>query len=139
MISASRRPSRRATPGGARGPRAATRSRSARFAILILLLLIGLLSGKGEGGGSPKQASSTSAKGTQAQAHHGTNRLTLAPPRPSAGTRVALSLQPSGPVYVCLIDDDRQKRIPGADARARPYTPRTYHATRFDLRSATTR
>jgi hypothetical protein len=45
---------------------------------------------------------------------------------------VALSLQPSGPVYVCLIGDNNQKRIPGVIIQP-PYTPVTYHAARFTL------
>jgi hypothetical protein len=45
---------------------------------------------------------------------------------------VALSLQPSAPVYVCLIGDNGRKAIPGVIIQP-PYTAVTYHATRFTL------
>lgn len=45
---------------------------------------------------------------------------------------MALSLQPSGPIYVCLIGDNGRKAIPGVIIQP-PYTPVTYHATRFTV------
>jgi cytoskeletal protein RodZ len=130
VISASRRPNQRATPG-AHGPSRGYAIAVGVFAILIVLLLIGLLSGKKGGSGSPKQASSTIAKGTHGSRHQaGTKRSTGS--AAASGSRVALSLQPSGPVYVCLIGDNNQKRIPGTIIQP-PYTPVTYHATRFTI------
>ncbi|MGC2372557.1 MAG: helix-turn-helix domain-containing protein [Solirubrobacteraceae bacterium] len=99
--------------------------------VLIVLLLVSLLSGKG--GSSPKQASSTITRKTHSPRHRG-SRVTRSSPSQSssAGGRVALSLQPSGPVYVCLIGDNGRKAIPGVIIQP-PYTPVTYHATRFTL------
>jgi Helix-turn-helix domain len=125
-------PTRRARPrpGGGGGPSRGYAIALGAIGLLIVLLLVGLLSGKG-GGGSPKQASSTSAQGTRAQRHHAHATHSGAAAR-TAGGRVALSLQPSGPVYVCLIGDNNQKRIPGVIIQP-PYTPVTYHAARFTL------
>jgi cytoskeleton protein RodZ len=129
VISSSRRANPRATTGE-RGPSRGYAIAVGVFAILIVLLLIGLLSGKKGGGGSPKQASSTIAKGTHGSRHHAS--ATRSTSSRGASGRVALSLQPSGPVYVCLIGDNNQKRIPGVIIQP-PYTPVTYHATRFTL------
>jgi cytoskeleton protein RodZ len=93
---------------------------------LILLLVVGLLSGKG-GGSSKKQtgAAHHSAHGTASVKRSSGGR------RATAG-RVALSLQPTAPVYVCLIGDNGRKAIPGVIIQP-PYTPVTYHARRFTL------
>lgn len=99
--------------------------------VLIVLLLVSLLSGKG--GGSPKQASGTITHKTHNPRHRG-SRVTRSSPSQSssAGGRVALSLRPSGPIYVCLIGDNSRKAIPGVIIQP-PYTPVTYHASRFTL------
>lgn len=100
------------------------------FAVLIVLLLVGLLSNKG-GSSPPTQASSTSTQRAHTP-HHRTHTHSGAPTRTETGPRVALSLQPSAAVYVCLIDASGRKRIPGLTI-APPYTPSTYHSTRFEL------
>jgi cytoskeleton protein RodZ len=129
VMSPSRSSRPRSSPGGG-GPSRGYAIALGVFAVLIILLFIGLLSGKG-GGGSPKQASSTIAKGAhRARRHAGATRSTSS--QGAASGRAALSLQPSGPVYVCLIGDNNQKRIPGVIIQP-PYTPVTYHATRFTL------
>jgi cytoskeletal protein RodZ len=129
IVSTPRRTHRRQGPSGGRPSRGYAIAVGA-IGLLIVLLLVGLLSGKG--GGSSKQASSTST-----QSHtptHGASRLT-----PSSGsqstvtdTPVALSLQPSAPVYVCLIGDSGRRVIPGVIIQP-PYTPVTYHARRFEI------
>jgi hypothetical protein len=96
--------------------------------LVILLLLVGLLSGKG-GGSSRTQAHSTGT-GTTHRSTRATTHSTGT--RHAGGGRVALSLEPSGPVYVCLIGDNGRKAIPGLILKP-PYTPVTYHATRFTL------
>jgi hypothetical protein len=45
---------------------------------------------------------------------------------------VALSLQPSAAVYVCLIGDGNRKLIPGLTLTP-PYTPVTFHASHFEI------
>jgi cytoskeleton protein RodZ len=97
------------------------------FGLLIVLLLVGLLSGKG-GKGSSTQTSNT----TNRKAHKPKHRASTAPHRLAAGGRVALSLQPTAPVYVCLIGDNGRKAIPGIIIQP-SYTPVTYHATRFTV------
>ncbi len=102
------------------------------FSVLILLLIVALISNKG-GGSSSTQTSSTSAqrgRGPRHRTHRATHSATSA--RTGATSRVALSLQPSAPVYVCLIDASGKKRIPGLTIEP-PYTPLTYHSTRFEL------
>jgi hypothetical protein len=120
------RPSRRA-PSPSRGYLVAM----GIVGVLIVLLVVGLLSGKNGGSKTPN------ATNTRASTTHGHGAVTT-PPTPTtasntaAGARVALSLQPSAPVYVCLIGDGGQKRIPGLIIQP-PYTPVTYHATRFEI------
>jgi cytoskeleton protein RodZ len=101
------------------------------FGVLIALLLVGLLSSKG--GSSSTQTSSTSARRAHKPRHGVSGGIRSTPSRraTSAG-RVALSLQPSAPVYVCLIGDNGRKAIPGVIIQP-PYTAVTYHATRFTL------
>jgi cytoskeleton protein RodZ len=100
--------------------------------LLIVLLLVGLLAGKGGSSPSPQASSSTVHKAHRptrgaSRAKHSTSSR-----RASASGKVALSLQPSAAVYVCLIGDNGRKAIPGLIIQP-PYTPVTYHATRFTL------
>ncbi len=128
VMSASRRASPRSSPSR-RGPSRGYVIAVGVVGVLIVLLLIGLLSGKG--GGSPStQASHTSSQQAHKPRHHTSNSTSSTASR-LAG-RVALSLQPSAPVYVCLIGDNGQKRIPGLIIQP-PYTPVTYHATHFEI------
>jgi cytoskeleton protein RodZ len=96
--------------------------------VLIVLLLVSLLSGKG--GSSPKQVSTHKTHSPRRRS----SRVTRSSPSQSssASGRVALSLQPSGPVYVCLIGDNARKAIPGVIIQP-PYTPVTYHAAHFTM------
>jgi cytoskeleton protein RodZ len=123
---------RRSAGGGGSGPSRGYVIAIGVFGVVIALLIVGLLSGK-KGGGAPEQANSTSNQ----QAHrprHGTHRRHSGASTHSASTeRVALSLKPSGAVYVCLIDASGAKRIPGLTLEPGSYTSRTYHSTRFEL------
>jgi cytoskeleton protein RodZ len=131
VMSSARRVRARAVPSAGRPSRGYVIAAGA-IGVLIVLLLVGLLSGKG--GHSPSsQASDTNAH----KAHkpkRGSSSLTpsSATQGSAAAARVALSFEPSAPVYVCLIGDNNQKRIPGVIIQP-PYTPVTYHATRFTL------
>jgi cytoskeleton protein RodZ len=127
-------PPRRAVPrSGGRGSSRGYAIAVGVIGLLIVLLLVGLLSRKGSGS-SPSQVSSTSARNVHKSAHGGSKstpstRTQRATP---SGERVALSLQPSAAVYVCLIGDNGRKAIPGLIIKP-PYTPVTYHATRFTI------
>jgi len=102
------------------------------ISVLIVLLLWSLLSGTGGKSASPKSGT-TSAQRTHAHGRHRSSATPSAGSRAAnAASRVALSLNPSAPVYVCLIGDNAQKRIPGLIIQP-PYKPVTYHATHFDI------
>jgi hypothetical protein len=100
--------------------------------VVIVLLIYGLLSGGS--GGSPKTTSSAQTRshakhsGVAGGTHGGRHR-----PRAASKSELAsLKLEPTGEVYVCLIGDDRSKRIPGVILK--PGAPAsTYHARRFLL------
>ncbi|HEX4837120.1 MAG TPA: helix-turn-helix domain-containing protein [Solirubrobacteraceae bacterium] len=99
--------------------------------VLIVLLLVGLLSGKG--GGSSTQLSGSGAHGGRTPTRGSSSSKQSTSSRQTVtGARVSLSLRPSAPVYVCLIGDNGRKVIPGVIIQP-PYTPVTYHATRFEI------
>jgi cytoskeleton protein RodZ len=115
----------------ARGPSRGYAIAVGAIGLLIVLLVVGLLSEK-KGGSSP-QLSSKSAGGTRHSHRSGPHQNTGGTGQTaSASTRVALSLKPSAPVWVCLIGDGTRKAIPGVTLEP-SYTPVTYHATRFTL------
>jgi cytoskeleton protein RodZ len=99
--------------------------------VVIVLLVVGLLMG---GKGGPGGPSRTNAAQDQARTHATSHRAAGSSPAVGQGrpASVALSLQPSAAVYVCLIGDDRRKLIPGLIIEP-PYTPVTYRARRFQM------
>lgn len=131
VVSAPRRTRPRANPSVG-GPSRGYVIAVGAIGVVIVLLIIGLLSSKSnKGGGSPSSAvNGTSAHGAHSTHSRSSGARTGA--RSDTAGRVALSLQPSAPVYVCLIGDGGQKRIPGLIIQP-PYTPVTYHATRFEI------
>ncbi len=114
----------RGAPGPSRGYTIAV----VAVGIVIVLLLYGLLSGKGKG---PSTASTTSTDTAQTHNHHGTHAPASVPHTSSAAV-VELSLEPSAPVYVCLVDAAGRRRIPGVIIQP-PYNPLKYHSSRFEL------
>lgn len=129
MSSPRRMPTRSSvgTPGPSRGYVIAVSA----FALLIVVLIAALIAGK-KGAQSPSsQTGSTSAKQGPAQRH--TSHGAASASTPSAGGRISLSLHPTAPVYVCLVDAAGKKRIPGLTLEPASYTPRDYHSTRFEL------
>jgi cytoskeleton protein RodZ len=131
VMSPSRRSSSRSGPSGRPRPSRGYAVAVGIFGVLIVLLLVGLLSGKG--GSSSTPGSPTSARGTHGSTHHRSSGTSGSGSRKSLSSgRVALSLRPSGPVYVCLVGDGTRKAIPGVILQP-SYTPVTYHATRFTL------
>jgi cytoskeletal protein RodZ len=122
----------------ARRSRATERGRPSRgyaiavgaIGLLIVLLVVGLLSQK-KGGSPSTSASSTTNIGNRRHAsRHRSNARTTG--ITGASTRVALSLKPSAPIWVCLIADGTRKAIPGTILSS-SYTPVTYHANRFTV------
>ncbi len=96
--------------------------------VLVVLLIVG-------GGGSSPSATTTSK--TSATHSHGAAAThhrpgTGAHPASPTSQLVALSLRPTGVVYVCLIGDDGRRLIPGTELQPGATTP-TYHARRFEI------
>ncbi len=102
------------------------------FGLLIVVLVVALIAGKKGNGTPPTPASSTSAQESHGSSHHNHSSSSSSTPN-SAGGRVTLSLHPTAPVYVCLVDAAGSKRIPGLTLEPGSYMPRDYHSTRFDL------
>jgi cytoskeletal protein RodZ len=114
---------------GSSGPSRAYLTAMGAVSLVIVLLLVGLLSGKK--GSAPTKTAVTGPKTTKTHGHGAVNTPATVG-QADTGTRVALSLEPSAPVYVCLIDAAGRKRIPGVIIQP-PYTPLTYHSTRFEI------
>ena len=92
-------------------------------ALVIVLLIVGLVAG---GGGSSK--STTSAAHSRARSHsHHARAGGAGSARP---VRVGLALEPTGPVYVCLIGEGGRRLIPGIILQPGARTA-TYYAKRF--------
>lgn len=116
----------RAAPKASRGYMIAT----GVVGLVIVLLIYGLLSSKSKGPStSAKSATNTVNSHGRGTAHARSPTDTR---QAAAGSIVALSLEPSAPVYVCLIDAAGRKRIPGLIIQP-PYTRLTYHSTRFEI------
>ncbi len=116
--------------GGARGVSAPSRGYTIAIAVvslLIVVLVVALLSG----GSSSNTPTTTASATTKNHDHHTT---------PTPGGRapavhtdiVALSVQPTGPVYVCLLGDNERKLIPGLILQPGSVQP-TFHARHFLL------
>jgi cytoskeleton protein RodZ len=100
--------------------------------VVIVLLIVGLVT-KGGGSSSDSNAGTKTTKSskTTSKANKGKHRSSSAPGS-SNGSLVAVSLHPTGPVYVCLIGDNGRKAIPGVELKPGDRTP-TYHARRFEV------
>ena len=101
------------------------------FGLLIVVLVIALIAGK-KGNGTPPSPASTQQSHSSSQRGHSSTTSSKSP-QSGTGGRISLSLHPTAPVYVCLIDAAGSKRIPGLTLEPGSYTPRDYHSTRFDL------
>jgi cytoskeleton protein RodZ len=136
IVSAPQRGRARATGGGR--PSGASPSRGyiaivGVVLVVIVLLIVGLVT---NGGGSSSSstsehrgpsASDKKSSSTRTRAHNG-----AAASHRARSSIVALSLHPSGTVYVCLIGDDGRRVINGEELHAGQSTP-TYHARRFTI------
>lgn len=123
--------SRRTRGGSGAGP-------SRRYVIAVSaigVVIVGLIALLIAGGGTSSNTVGTSstaathghARGS-ARGAHGSS-----PRRGNVSSEiVALSLKPTGVVYVCLIGEGGRKLIPGVDLQPGEGTP-TYHARRFEI------
>jgi hypothetical protein len=122
IVAPARTPRRGGQPGG---PSRAYVAAVAGIGALIVLLVVLLIAG---GGGSSKHVASTARTTTRKSG--GSHQSTTAhAPRPSI---VALSLKPTGTVYVCLLGEHGRKLIPGVELHVGESTP-TFHARRFQI------
>jgi cytoskeleton protein RodZ len=138
IVSTARRPpGQRGARTGPRGVSAPSRAYTIAIAVvslLIVVLVIALLSG----GGSSDNTPTTTARVTTPTRHH-TPRTTHTPAGTSPAVHsevVALSVQPTGPVYVCLLGEGERKLIPGLILSPNPThstVQPTYHAKHFLL------
>jgi cytoskeletal protein RodZ len=132
MASASRRP--RPAPV-TRGPSRGYTIALGVVGLLIVLLVVGLLTEKKRGSPSKQQGNTSAARESTSSRHHSStshhsSTATSGTSTATGGARVALSLKPSAPVWVCLIGDGTRKAIPGITLQP-SYTPVTYHASHF--------
>jgi hypothetical protein len=98
--------------------------------VVIVLLVVGLLS---EGGSSPSSSNTTAQTHGRHGASRGGKHAGARHPRAAGKSDLAsLKLEPTGEVYVCLIGDDKSKRIPGVILKPGARVP-VYHARRFLL------
>jgi cytoskeleton protein RodZ len=101
--------------------------------VVIIALIVLLVSGGGGGGGGGATTGTTTSAVTHSnKSGHGHHATTVPTHHVSANAMVALSLRPTGVVYVCLLGDDGHKLIPGVELQPGETTP-TYHARRFEL------
>jgi cytoskeleton protein RodZ len=122
--------------GGARGgmssPSRGYTIAIALVSLVIVLLVVALLSG---GSSSNNKTPTTAARSTTAPRHgtHHTSAHTPAGTTPAAqGSILALSLQPTAPVYVCLLSATGHKLIPGLILQPGSTQP-TYHSHSFTI------
>ncbi len=97
--------------------------------ILVVIAVLVALLVSGKGSSSPSTAASTP---TSTTVHTSTTKTASSAGHSTATRVVALSLTPTGTVYVCLVGDNGRVLIPGQDLTSGTSTP-TYHAHRFLL------
>jgi hypothetical protein len=126
----SRRAPRRGRPSAPEGP-----SRAYMLTVgvvgVVIVVLIALLIVGGKSGTGKTTTGVPTTKGASVHAKHHAGP-TSAHRTVSPNALVALSLKPTGVVYVCLIGDDGRKLIPGVDLKPGETTP-TYRARRFQM------
>ena len=102
------------------------------MSLLIVLLVVALLT---DGSSNNNKTPSTPARNARLPHHH-THHTSISPsPSSPAGAQssvVALSVQPTGPVYVCLISAGGRKLIPGLILQPGSSQP-TYHSKSFTI------
>ncbi len=131
-----RQPKQRGGRGAGRGVSAPSRGYTIAIAVvslLIVVLVVALLSGGGSGN-TPSTTVNVTTK-PHRHAHHTTSTPTGTTPAVHTDI-VALSVQPIGPVYVCLLGENERKLIPGVILNPNPTHPSvqpTFHSKHFLL------
>lgn len=130
VVAAPAKPRSRTSPvAGGRGGRRGYLVALGVVGVVALLLAVGLLmGGKGTSTKTPARAG-LGAGARKGHAYRSPAAGSAAARRPA---RVSLFLRPSAPVYVCLIGDGDRRLIPGLIIEP-PYTPVTFHASRFQI------
>jgi cytoskeleton protein RodZ len=121
-----------ARSGGSTGPSRGYTIAIAAVSVLVIVLVVALLAGGSSNNNPTTPAGSTAPGGTGA--HHRTQRATghLPASLTSQSQVMALSIQPTASVYVCLLGDNERKLIPGATLEPGSTQP-TFHAKHFLL------
>jgi cytoskeleton protein RodZ len=132
IVSTARRPP--GQRGGGRGVSAPSRGYTIAIAVvslLIVVLIVALLSGGGSSNNTPTTTARVTTT-THHRTHHSAGRTSTGTTPSAQSNIVALSVQPTGTVYVCLIGEGGKKLIPGSTLQPGSTQP-TYHAKRFLL------
>lgn len=96
--------------------------------VVVIIVLVVLLATGGSGKKNPATSSTTST-GKKSSHHHST---TVVKHSKAPSEEVALSLRPTGAVYVCLLGEGGRKLIPGLELQAGEATS-TYHSKHFEI------
>ncbi len=128
--------SRRGSKSGQRSPGAGP-SRGYMIAVsaigvVIVALIVLLIAGGGSSTNTPSTSTVTATHGHSSRSRHRASGSPGARRTARTSTIVALSLKPTGVVYVCLIGDNGRRLIPGIELQPGESTP-TYHARRFEI------
>jgi cytoskeleton protein RodZ len=100
--------------------------------LVIVALAVLIISGKSSTSKTPAASSTGKTTGTPASKSTSSGSTGAATHSSSTSRAVALSLTPTGTVYVCLVGDSGRVLIPGRILESGASTP-TYHAHRFLL------
>jgi len=134
IVSTARRPanqrSGRTGPRGVSPPSRGYTIAIAVVSLLIVVLVVALLSGGGSSSNTPTTTASATTKAHH-HAHHTTPHTTGTTPAGQSEV-LSLSVQPTGPVYVCLLGEGERKLIPGVILQPGSVQP-TFHSKHFLL------
>jgi cytoskeleton protein RodZ len=120
----------RGRTGSGEGPSRGYVIAVAAVGVVIVGLIALLIAGGGSSTNTP--TTSTSAHAGKHAGGHSSGGSGAHHRAGSSSQVVALSLKPTGVVYVCLIGEGGRKLIPGVDLQPGQGTP-TYHAKRFEV------
>jgi cytoskeleton protein RodZ len=128
VASGARRSRSQGGPGRPReGPSRAYIALVGAIVVIIIVLIVALVTNN-----SKKTPAADTAAHKAAHHKHTHSRRSGSSAAATTTAVVALSLRPTGAVYVCLIGDGGRKLIPGEELHAGAATP-TYHARRFEI------
>jgi cytoskeleton protein RodZ len=116
--------------GSGEGPSRGYLLAVAAIGLVIVVLIALLIAGGGPSSSTTGTSTTAGSASHPATKHRGGATVRQ---RTTAATQVvALSLKPTGVVYVCLIGDGGHKLIPGLELQPGQGTP-TYHARHFEI------